>query len=109
MSNEKPQAVGAPPERQVRPHDGQMRPFEWLYWAMRDAGMEREAEGMQWALMSFRGAMAEASWQADRRTKAEAMERERIALWLDQDWTADAAEERAHRAFIAAKLRQHVA
>lgn len=102
-------AVGAPVEPTVRPHEGQMRPFEWLYWAMLDAGMTREAEGMQWALMSFRGAMADAAWQADRRAKAEAMERERIAAWLDQDWTSDAAKERAHRKFIAAKLRQHVA
>lgn len=35
-----------------------------------------------------------------------AAERERIAAWLDQGWPADAAEERAHRAFLAAKLRQ---
>ncbi len=32
-------------------------------------------------------------------------ERERIAAWLDADWPADGAEERYHRAWIAAKLR----
>lgn len=51
----------------AKPPLEKMRPFEWLYWAFLDAGMEREAEGMQWALMSFRGALAEANWQANRR------------------------------------------
>lgn len=32
-------------------------------------------------------------------------ERNRIAKWIDSDWPADSAEERYHRAWIAAKLR----
>lgn len=32
-------------------------------------------------------------------------ERARIAAWLDIDWPGDSAEERYHRAWIAAKLR----
>lgn len=55
----------------TKPPLEKMRPFEWLYWAFLDAGMEREAEGMQWALMSFRGARAEANWQANRRAEVE--------------------------------------
>ena len=54
-----------------RPTLEEMRPFEWLYWAFVDAGMDKEAEGMQWALMAFRGAMDDAKWQAERRMEAE--------------------------------------
>lgn len=46
---------------------GEMQPGEWLYWAFADAGMDREAEGMLWALMSFKGAMADQVWQYNRR------------------------------------------
>jgi acetyl-CoA carboxylase carboxyltransferase component len=93
----------------TRPAPDKMLPYEWLYWAMLDAGMEREAEGMKSALMSFREAMADAAWQAEQRAKAEAIERERIAAWLDQDWDEDDQGERRHRKHIAAMLRQNVA
>jgi hypothetical protein len=33
--------------------------------------MEREAEGMQWALMSFRGALADANYQANKREEVQ--------------------------------------
>lgn len=44
-------------------------------------------------------------YTADQLRAAVLADRERVAAWLDQDWPADAHEERAHRAYIAKKLR----
>jgi hypothetical protein len=48
---------------------------------------------------------AEDSAAEENRKAGAADERARIASWMDADWPGDAAEERYHRAWIAAKLR----
>lgn len=45
---------------------GKMLAFDWLYWAFVEAGMTREAEGMQFALMMFRQAQESTSWHGTR-------------------------------------------
>lgn len=98
----------------VRPPADKMRPFEWLYWALRDAGMAREAEAMQLLLTMFRGARSDAGFhatrQADLRTENERLaaalrELHGVCVAMDADSRNVPPREEQYRAAMAAAVK----